>query len=251
MIRNAIKKVGIEEVTNNATDLIRDTVLNKPVDGLKRTGRSFEENGMRVYDVEVLNVIINNPSINSMLVQNQHQIVSKSLESVQKTKLLEVTKATTEAEKQILDLTSSISLKKLEITDQENGKRTEIENKTLEAKKNQQAVLDTIQKAELSRREADSRLVQDIEIKNRESLTKEFVAKLQAIEPDLIAAINNASRMALMQELVSNLPQATGGLGFLLGKGGMDAIGAMIKGNPVLEGAMSDLIKTESNGKIK
>jgi len=250
-IRNAIKKVGIEEITNNATDLIRDTVLGKSVEG-KRKGAAFEENGMRVYDVEVLSVVIDNDSINTMLVQNQHQIVSKSLESVQKNKLLEVTKATTEAEKQILELTASISLKKLEIAEKESDKKLEIRNKELEAEKGQQEVLDAIQKAELARKEADAKMIQEIEIKNRESLTKEFVTKFKAIEPDLVAAINNASKMALMQELVSNLPQATGGLGFLLGKGGMDAINSMIKGNPVLEEAMTTLMKSEgANGKAK
>jgi major vault protein len=54
LIRNAAKKKNVEEFYDQAADIIRDTLLGPAAtekDG-KRKGRLFDENGMRVYDVE-------------------------------------------------------------------------------------------------------------------------------------------------------------------------------------------------------
>jgi hypothetical protein len=56
VLRHAIKGHGVEHFYASAIGIVRDTVLGKTDDKNKRPGRLFEENGMRVYDVEVLNV---------------------------------------------------------------------------------------------------------------------------------------------------------------------------------------------------
>jgi major vault protein len=59
--------------------ITRDTILGKGEEGKPRPGRMFAENGMHVYDVEVLDVRINNTEIAGMLLSAQHKAVKNTL----------------------------------------------------------------------------------------------------------------------------------------------------------------------------
>lgn len=76
VIRNSVKKHTIENFNNNATDIIRDLVLGESKEG-KREGKTFVENGMNVYDVEVLNIRIGDANIERMLKDAQYNILLK------------------------------------------------------------------------------------------------------------------------------------------------------------------------------
>ena len=91
LIRNVVKKQTIENFHDNATDIIRNTILGESKEG-KRIGRTFEENGMKIYDVEVLNVKIGDATIAKMLVDSQHDIVAKNLGVISLQKDLEYSK---------------------------------------------------------------------------------------------------------------------------------------------------------------
>ncbi len=80
LLRNAIKQYGIEEFYANAIRIIRDTILGTVDEEGKRPGRVFKENGMRIYDVEVLNVSIEDETIAELLVKAQHNAVQQTLE---------------------------------------------------------------------------------------------------------------------------------------------------------------------------
>lgn len=242
LIRNAIKKIGIEELTNNAADIIRDTVLGKSEDG-KRTGRVFQENGMRVYDIEILKVTIDNPSIAKLLLDTQQHTVAKALEAVQKAKTLEVTQRLSEIDKQLLEAQYSVKLKGLDLMQKESVRRSEIALEDLKATEATQTTEDTIHSAKLNRQKnsEDLRLNVSKVVVDQEVLA--FKEKMAALQPGLIEAINNAAKMSLMTELTTHLPQATGGLGLLLGKGGMEGIMKMVQGNPILEDALKGLQK--------
>jgi major vault protein len=240
LIRNAIKKIGIEELTDNAADIIRDTVLGKSEDG-KRTGRVFQENGMRVYDIEILKVSIDNPSIAKLLLDTQQHTVAKALEAVQKAKTLEVTQRLSEIDKQLLEAQYSVKLKGLDLSQKESVRRSEIALEDLKATEATQTTEDTIHSAKLNRQKnsEDLRLNVSKIVVDQEILA--FKEKMAALQPGLIEAINNAAKMSLMTELTTHLPQATGGLGLLLGKGGMEGIMKMVQGNPILEDALKGL----------
>ena len=246
LIRNAVKKLGIEEFNNQATDVIRNTVLGtSKKEGEPRPGRSFEENGMKVYDIEVMKVVIGNSAIASLLINNQHLTVSKSLEAAQKEKQLEVTKRIVAAEKQIIDEDASVSNKKLEIEKTRQEKSANLTKAELDRKEKYQVTLDKISKAELARKAAESEQEIDAMRDRKQIEVNAFVDQFKAVQPDLVAAIQNASRMGTLDTLAKHLPQATGGLGFLLGKGGMAALQQMVKGNPVLEDALNQLSSTD------
>jgi len=69
IIANAIKKKGIEEFYDNSTDIIRNTVLGISDGTGERPGNLFKENGMHIYDVEVLGVKIIDDNIAMNLIK--------------------------------------------------------------------------------------------------------------------------------------------------------------------------------------
>lgn len=72
---------GFSPFYANAIQIIREAVLG-PADAAagKRTGQFFPENGMRIYDVEVLEVTIGDDNIAQLLVEVQHAAVQQTLE---------------------------------------------------------------------------------------------------------------------------------------------------------------------------
>ena len=57
-----------------------DSVLGRPDEHGKRAGRLFAENGMRICDVEILDVKIGDETIEKLLTETQHAVVSQTLE---------------------------------------------------------------------------------------------------------------------------------------------------------------------------
>jgi major vault protein len=79
VIRNAVKGFGVQEFYSSAIDIIRDTVLGNVEADQPRKGRTFTENGMRIYDVEVLDVLLGNQQIEELLMQAQHDAVHQTI----------------------------------------------------------------------------------------------------------------------------------------------------------------------------
>jgi major vault protein len=75
MLRKVAKGYGIVEFQKKTADIIRDTILSKPpTEGGERPGRLFNENGMRVYDVDVLNFTVEDRQIEELLGREQFAV---------------------------------------------------------------------------------------------------------------------------------------------------------------------------------
>ena len=59
--------IGIEDFDTNPIGMIRDSILGVCGEDKERPGRAFKENGMRIYDLEVLNVTIGDKRIADLL----------------------------------------------------------------------------------------------------------------------------------------------------------------------------------------
>jgi major vault protein len=80
VLKGAIKKAKVEGFYINAVDTIRDLVLGEKGEDGRRPGMFFPENGMRVTDVEVLGVKIQDDRIHKMLNEAQHEAVRSNIE---------------------------------------------------------------------------------------------------------------------------------------------------------------------------
>ena len=90
-VKSAVWKHKVEDLYATATDRVRDFVLGPAVDGA-RPGLVFAQNGMRVVEVEVLEVLILDEAIRALLEQAQRELVRASVDLSTQARALEATR---------------------------------------------------------------------------------------------------------------------------------------------------------------
>ncbi|MEQ8220760.1 MAG: hypothetical protein ABRQ37_00550 [Candidatus Eremiobacterota bacterium] len=246
LIRNIVKQKGIEEFYANAISIIRDTILGVP-DGGKRPGRAFDENGMRVYDVEILDVNIGDSTISGLLVQAQHTSVQQAIQIAQEHRKLEITRETEIIKQQIAQSQAETTQKGLALEIEEVKKNLELaltqiaseihtEDSRLSAKLAQQDKLSDISKSELERqkleREQELSLAEKALHQKLAEVKAEVdavVAKAGAVSPDLIAALQAFSDKHLAEKMAETMAP----LAIIGGKSISEVFSNLLRGTPL------------------
>jgi major vault protein len=243
LLRSAMKRVGIQDFYADPIRFVRDTLLGVQEDG-KRPGRRFDENGMRVYDVEVLGVDIGDDAIEELLVGAQHAAVTQTLELAAEQRRLELVERTEDTKRKVaseqgrtrlaeLDQRHAEVTKGLEVSLAEVEAKVATQRRELAAREEQQAALNGIQTAELARREAAAaqeataeqrRLEQRIQALRAE--VDAMVQRAEAVSPELIAALQAFSDRAL----VERVSQSMAPLAILGGKSVQEVLAGLLKG---------------------
>lgn len=83
ILRKAAKQHGVLEFLQQAADIVRDILLGKAEAGHERKGKTFAENGMRLYDVDVLDVIIKDENVKTLIDNEQLSIFKHGLKLTQ------------------------------------------------------------------------------------------------------------------------------------------------------------------------
>jgi major vault protein len=247
LLRHAVKQYGVEEFYARSVAILRDVVLGAQIEGGKRPGRYFEENGLRVYDLEVLDVTLGDAQIAAMLVDAQHAAVHQALAIAGEKRKLELTRETEATRAQVAELTATtrvgeLGLKLREVTEvqkvQAAEAQAEADLKRLRqrAQQAEQALLDAIHQAELARRRQSSELDLELarsQLEHRlEALRAEVravVEKAQAVSPDLVAALQAFSDRALAERMAESL----GPLAILGGESVADVLARLLQGTPL------------------
>ena len=246
IVRNVAKKYTVEQFNDNATDIIRDTILGESKDGARK-GKSFDENGMKIYDVEVLSVIISDKDISKLLIDNQHNIVSQNLNMNKITKDFEYTKKAESIKREDLDekiktfnkqsdvdtLQETLSNKLL--TNKQDHELSREKSKIV-AEEGLQKTLDIINKSKLDREEKIEEASIKFEKERSEMSINETKEKLAAIQPGLIEALISSNNVKFTEILAKNIKeQKSGGLLDLLGgaTGGWEGLLKTVEGSPL------------------
>lgn len=264
-VRSAVQKFGIEEFYGNHTEILRDVILGKsPARGEQRPGALFEENGMRIYDVEVLGVAMQNPDVEKMLVNAQREVIQNTLVLAAERRKLEYVKesedikrqeATARAETQRanFELQGETAKRKLELdlTMIEANAKAEAERiaKELEAQtaRGQIAKLDLEQrKAESDQELALEASRQQIKLREIEAQVAAVVEKSKAISPDLVAALSAFGERAMVEKVA----EAMAPLGILSGgkKSVVEILQEMLKGTVLANQLGTVLNEAKTNG---
>lgn len=261
MLRHAIKRYGIEEFYSNAIQIIRDTIIGSVNEEGKRTGLIFEENGMRIYDVEVLDVTIEDEKIAGLLVQSQHTAIQQTLELAADQRNLDIRQqkedikqkfAEAEAVTQQLLLNLQIEevTRRLNLNLAQIQSETEADKRRLDAKLLRQETLDTIYKAELEREKAKRDLdiaFAEQQLKQRidelKANVKAIVDKANAVSPQLIAALQAFSDKALAERMAETMAP----LAILGGKSIADVFAQLVQGT-ILESVLTQYSKEQEEG---
>lgn len=259
MIRSAIKQYGIEEFNNDAIAIIRDTILGVSVstganEGAKRPGRVFEENGMRVYDVEVLDVTIGDDKIANLLIDAQHQSVQKALTVAQAERDLGATRRLEEVQREVADAKSKTSLHQSELSLAKLRKDWEMRlaQITADAKAadeqlaNQMAALTKegqlatgrreLKKADAEQDHVIAEQTQQLRIDLIKAEASALVEQAKAYGPDVVAALQSFAD----KDLAGKLADSMGPLAILGGNSVIEVFQKLIKGT-VLETAVRSL----------
>lgn len=254
MIRNAVKRVGVEDFNTDPITLVRDTVLGT-ASGDGRPGRQFSENNMLVYDVEVLGIKIGDKEIATMLVETSHENVRNTLQLVRRRRDLEVTQGIEQIDRQISEEQTETAVLRAELRKREITARLsqDLEDILAEISRNEQRLVakveeqkhrDQLHAADLNRRLADqeneisyAKERQALEIADLEARRDAWVARAQAITPHLIDAMRSFSD----KDMAARVGEALGPMKLMGGKSAAEILNNIFKGTRLANIATAEI----------
>ena len=249
MLKREVKKYDVHEFYANSTDIVRSVVLGKiktgeeAKDKKKYDGRLFKENGMLVYDVEVLKIDVDS-DIAEMLEEHQREMIEKAMllnDAEAKIKLVE---AIAEADQKEAEVAKAKRLHSIEtkniIETEEFAKAQALEAKKRAAAKAKadaelelQAVLNQINEAKLARDKAENdakvalqkelAAIEEAKQKAYAETVKEIVG---SISPDLVAALTTKANAELLTEATKNMSP----LAIARGESVADTLNTLLRG---------------------
>lgn len=224
LLGGVVRQHGVEEFILNAVPIVRDAILGTVGDeGGERPGKPFDENRMVIYDVEVLDVRINNEEIAGLMRKAQLKTAQRTLEIGQEEQKLAFTQRTqeiarqiavelaaTEKQEQALKIEKTKAIHEAELADI----RTRLEQAIarLEGNLNEATKANEVDLVRLEgeRAAADQRLVitgkeikQDVQrlIAEADALAK----RAQAVSPQLTAALQAFADSDLAGKLATSM----------------------------------------------
>ena len=253
-VRTAVRKYGVEEFMTNSEAIVRDIVLGKAVDPdtgkvNTRPGTVFEENGMHVYDVEVLNIGMQNSDIEKLLVGAQREVMSHTLTIASATRTLDFTTKTETIKQQTLEAQAVTRKRELELKEEELKQKLQLDLATLEAskqteterveaakaKEDAETLLHTIRlartKAELDQNNDHAATVLALRLKELEAEVAGVVKRGEAVNPSLIAALTAFGERMSIERLAEAMAPIS-----IIGGGKRpvaEILGDMLKGTPL------------------
>jgi len=247
VIRNAVQKVTIHEFYFNGIDILRDIILGIPDEAGKRNKGKFDENGMRIYDVEILNLSIRDQEIESMLFNAQHEEVRQKMVVATQKNTFQYTQETEDYLRKISkeksdSVLQNINLQKLEAEQNALLSRSKIENDlknqkiATEGEFERQKQLEQINKSKLAQEKATkdlqiehSQKVLAQELQRLQAEVDAMVEKAEAVTPDLIAALQSFSDKALAEKMAESMAP----MAILGGKSVAEILQNLLKGTVI------------------
>lgn len=261
LLRHACKGRTIEELAENVATIVRDTILGtRQETGTKRPGRTFEENGMHVYDVEILGIKINDPTIDTALQRAQHSTVIDVLTVKHEEQQVELNRRRQEAARTALQeqattdalnhdlkrqtLERSLAIKLAEATSMAETARARRE---LEASEDEHR--SSLDRADLtrwqSRRDAEQKVTEAMLVGKLQEIKAEadaYAQRMGSVSPQFTEAMNTLGLALLAAESA----KALGPMTLLGGDNVLDFLQKMFKGTPL--GKVVEIAQASSNG---
>lgn len=212
LIKREAKKYTIEEFWANYSDIVRNIAINAPsektvaskkeADGKPWRGREFHENGMYVYDTEVLSINVES-EIADLLNESQYDNIKQTLELADIEKHAEIAKRKLEAE-----------IEEQKIKAQKEALRQQLEKEKI--------LTQLADQAEINRKsEAEKAIAKEAELKMQDTLNainEESIKRNKAIEDMKAAAearkieLEKARQDAYAEAVVKTLAAVQPGL---------------------------------------
>lgn len=131
-LKAQIKGVGVEQFYSEATEVIRAIVLGAKATGDgKRPGLAFTENGMRVFDVDVLDVKLVDATVEALLQQAQRDVLNNHFAIEKARRSLSMTEMQEEINRKIAIEQAETARARVRISEETKTEQARIEQLTL------------------------------------------------------------------------------------------------------------------------
>lgn len=262
ILRSVVKKYTIEEFYENSTEIIRNSILGIPNEKGIRSGKLFSENGMRIYDVEVLDVSMQDEDIEGLLTQNQNDIIVNTLALAKEKRKLEIQKEIenikiasgilkTKTEIESIRNTSSIYIETFNAEMQKVEDSSLGESRKRDVEKEKQDTLDLVNDKNIERNRKEAEVSLEISKKQLEQQLEllqgnvdAFKTKIESISPGLIESMQVFSN----SDLAGKLSESMAPLAMLGGKSVTDVFLQLAQGlglNELVSGLDKKLSKAK------
>ena len=248
MLKREVKKYDIQEFYANSTDIVRKVVLDKSTGDAEKSekqfnGRFFAENGMLVYDVEVLRVNVDS-DIAEILEAHQLEMIDKALKLNDAKSRIELVEALNEAEKKEnemltakrmfnIELEHKIATEKMAKEEEIAAKKRAAAQAKADAELALQGVLNDINEAKLARDKAENdakvalqRELEAIEEAKQKAYAETIKEIVGSISPDLVAALTTKANAELLTEATKNMSP----LAIARGESVADTLNTLLRG---------------------
>jgi major vault protein len=209
IVRSVVRGTSIEAFHANSIEVIRGAILGPKQGEEKRAGRKFVENGMVVYDVEVLDVNILDTDVRKLLSDAQRATIVAQVKKEEEELRLSAEKLKESVNQQVAEARKSTYQKDAEL---EGAMRA-----LAEAKAQAEVHLDSLRKTGTAKNDAEALSIaaaakhaaaaKDLELvlgelQHRVAAFKEQMAALQ---PELVATLKVLGNQSLTTELTKHL----------------------------------------------
>ncbi len=227
IIKAAARKQPIRQLRTSLSELCRDALLGeRTADG--RAGLAFAENGMKVFDVEVHSLEVDDEAVREILDGAQHAAVASAVEVQQRENDLNDKRRIEDISRAILQSEQETKLLHHTLAVELEEKQQESERRRLEHRA--QLLLEK-HKAELAQAQADVELrttrllareketaAELMELEKRQSIettllqaqTEARVRQAEALSPELTAALTRLGDSQLLSALAENFGELAG-----------------------------------------
>lgn len=234
LLKNLIRHYDIKSFYGDPISVIRDSILGIATEEDDRPGRLFKENGMRIYDVEVLNVVLDDQGIEGALIEAQQEAIKNTifvaskeqeLDRIEKVeniqRLIAAEKANTTLNNISLEMQENTAVHKQRMKDNEEGK--EAQEYVLEMQREKEEFLNIIKRVELERwkntQDIELQAIKDknlaeterqkaiteVQINKLKAEVEAIREKLSAMGPEVAAAINLMGDKELAQKIADSV----------------------------------------------
>jgi major vault protein len=203
MLKNHIRQLSVMDFYGDSTNIVRDIILGKSEDG-KRKGLLFEENGMFVSEVDVLQVELDDYKLAESLKSAASDALQKALEIERNRRDFEHEKERAKISKSVIEVRIDAELAKLELETQKEISRL---NKETDQEKLRQVLIAAQREADKANWIAE---IEEISAKTNQRLEKEH--EEAAIQKDIMKAETEKAK-AIMAAIQPGLIEALSGLG--------------------------------------
>lgn len=213
-LQAVLRRTPIRDMRDRVTDIVRDTLLGARNEEGLRLGLAFAENGMRVYDVEVLELEVLDAAVDELLAGAQMSAIKSAVVVAEKETALVNQRRAEEIDRDLARANHDTELLRLALEEERRERSAEMERTRaeraladaemeLQVKSKQLETERALHLADLEKR-GD---LQSLALKDLEARVKAAVDQAQAFSPHLVMALERLADEQLLSALSTNFSE--------------------------------------------